>query len=116
MGSPGPLSALAPSLEGDDSAGHVACLRALGLHIDEVLRAENSFLEVTDPYTVKGRLRALATDHVVRWSLEDSPAPAGQDGSTQRPQSGGGALSFGAVVDGLRPVHLQVGKYLHTSM
>lgn len=46
-------------MEGDDSAGHVAALRAGCLVVDETLRAENAFLEASNPREVGDRLRSM---------------------------------------------------------
>lgn len=72
------LEALVPTLEGDLSAANVAVVRSLGsgaavppgsnvagigpgtLHVDEVLRAENAFLDVCDAREVSERLKAQA--------------------------------------------------------
>lgn len=72
------LEALVPTLEGDLSAANVAVVRSLGsgaaappgsnaagigpgtLHVDEVLRAENAFLDVCDVREVSERLKAQA--------------------------------------------------------
>ena len=70
------LAAITPSPHGDLSAGQAAVLSGLwsgaasppgmsgvaatAMHIDEVLRAENAFLEVCDLMQVAGRLKSNA--------------------------------------------------------
>lgn len=53
------LAGLVPSVEGDESAGHVAALRAAALGVDEALRADNTMLESCDARDIGDRMRAL---------------------------------------------------------
>ena len=78
------LEAIVPSPQGDQSAGHAAVLAGLwsgaaatpgssgilasGLHVDEVLRAENAFLDVCDLAQVSGRLKGIAEARSERWA------------------------------------------------
>ncbi|GLI68731.1 hypothetical protein VaNZ11_013221, partial [Volvox africanus] len=62
------LAALVPSPEGDESAGYQAVLRTLPLEVDEVLKAENDFLNDCNEALVHDRMRSLAEQHVDRWS------------------------------------------------
>ncbi len=102
------LAAIAPSTEGDLSAGHSAAVRSLATRVSEALRAENAFLACVDTSEVSTRLRALAAAHAARWSEED-PAVRGAA------RSAGGSLSAAAAQDALKPVHLDVSRvYTHT--
>ncbi len=75
------LEALVPSIEGDLSAAHVAIVRSLGsaaaapvgtvappngFHVDQVLRAENAFLDVCDFLEVSSRLKEKAEGQAER--------------------------------------------------
>ncbi|CAD7699341.1 unnamed protein product, partial [Ostreobium quekettii] len=76
------LEALVPSCAGDVSAGHVALVRDAMPHVDEVLKAENQYLDcqVRPAAVLCGsnarRLGALSTDHVRRWSAHDDAEEA----------------------------------------
>ncbi|KAL6758144.1 hypothetical protein V8C86DRAFT_2604829, partial [Haematococcus lacustris] len=100
----GPLQGLAPSCSGDLSAGHTACLRAMGLQVDGVLRAENAFLGNLDLHQVRDRLRTLAAAHATRWSVEEVGEQQGP-GTTPAPGPGSGPLS---------PARLNPGGVLST--
>ncbi|KAG2448660.1 hypothetical protein HYH02_006017 [Chlamydomonas schloesseri] len=90
------LGALVPSLEGDESAGWAAVLRTLPLQVDEVLKAENAFLDEADERAAYDRLRSLAEAHVDRWSQQPPPAsPPDKNSSSGAAAAAGGAEDGG---------------------
>jgi hypothetical protein len=83
------LDGITPSPQGDLSAGQAAVLSGLWsgaastpgmsgiaattMHIDEILRAENAFLEVCDLMQVSGRLKSIAEARSERYECFVAP-------------------------------------------
>jgi hypothetical protein len=60
------LSTVVPSVTGNLSAGHHATLHKAAQHGDELLFAEDKFVQETDGATVVSRLQLLSKQHSLR--------------------------------------------------
>jgi hypothetical protein len=60
------LQAIAPSLEGDLSAGYRASILKMAAAVDEALHAENQFLDECDSQHILPRLLLLSRQHTSR--------------------------------------------------
>ncbi|GMH43712.1 hypothetical protein BSKO_11634 [Bryopsis sp. KO-2023] len=65
------VAAIQPSVEGDISACHAAIVRDLAPRVDDILRAENSYLNCDDPKDVLARMAEKAAQHLSKWSEKD---------------------------------------------
>lgn len=77
------INGLAPRVDGDLSAGHIAIVGSLSSHVDEILLAENSFLRCDDPEKISSRILAMAKSHISKYFAEGKVPTVGKTGDLQ---------------------------------